>query len=209
MKFYDCKTAPSPRRVRMFLAEKGLDIETVQVDLGTQEQFSDWYREINSDCVVPALKLDSGEVLSEVIAICSYLESVNPLTPLMGSSDLARAEVLMWNAKMEQQGLWAVADAFRNKTKGLVDRALPGQVAYPQIPELAERGLGRVGEYFHRLDEIFATREFVAGDAFSLADITAFVAVEFASWVKVPVPDDALNLRRWHEAVSERPSAAA
>jgi len=209
MKFYDCKTAPSPRRVRIFLAEKGLDIETVQVDLGAQEQFSDWYREINPDCVVPALKLDSGAVLSEVIAICSYLESVNPGTPLMGRSDLERAEVLMWNAKMEQQGLWAVADAFRNRTKGLVDRALPGQVSYAQIPELAERGRRRVADYFQRLDDIFATREFVAGETFSVADITALVAVEFAAWVKIPLPDDALNLRRWHEAVAARPSASA
>ncbi len=130
------------------MAEKGIDIETVQVDLGSGDQFADSFREINPDCVVPALELDDGSCLSEVFAICHYLEALHPEPALLGSTDEERARILMWNGKVEQQGLWAVADAFRNSAKGLKHRAATGPVAYEQIPELAERGRGRVEQFF-------------------------------------------------------------
>lgn len=209
MRFYDCKTAPSPRRVRIFMAEKGIDIETVQVDLGSGEQFADSFREINADCVVPALQLDDGSCLSEVIAICHYLEALYPEPALLGSSDEERARVLMWNSKVEQQGLWAVADAFRNVAKGLKDRAATGPVAYAQIPELAERGRARVLHFYDRINQQLAKQEFLAGEAYSIADISALVVVDFAAWIKLAVPEDAEHLKRWHESVSSRPSAAA
>lgn len=209
MKFYDCKTAPSPRRVRMFLAEKGLDIETVQVDLGSGEQLGEAFRRLNPECVVPVLELDDGTCLSEVIAICQYLEDLQPEPPLMGKGSLERAKVLMWNAKVEQLGLWAMADAFRNAAKGLKGRAVPGPESYEQIPELAERGRRRVTRFFHRLDGQLADHRYVAGDNFSIADIAALVVVDFAAWIKLPVPDDAENLKRWYAEVSARPSAAA
>lgn len=209
MKFYDCKTAPSPRRVRIFMAEKGVDIETVQVDLGSGEQFADAYREINPDCVVPALQLDDGSCLSEVIAICHYLEALHPEPSLLGTSNEERARILMWNSKVEQQGLWAVADAFRNAAKGLKDRAATGLVSYAQIPELAERGRDRVEQFFGRIDEQLGNNEFIAGDRYSIADISAMVVVDFAAWIKVSVPEDAEHIRRWYESVSSRPSAAA
>jgi glutathione S-transferase len=209
MKFYDCKTAPSPRRVRIFIAEKGIEIETVQVDLGGGEQFRDAYRAINPDCVVPALHLDDGSCLSEVLAICHYLEAQYPEPALLGTSDEERARILMWNGKVEQQGLWPVADAFRNAAKGLKDRAATGLVAYAQIPELAERGRGRVEQFFRRLDHQLADNEFVAGDRFSIADIAAIVVVDFSAWIKLSVPEDAVHTRRWYESVSARPSASA
>jgi len=209
MRFYDCKTAPSPRRVRIFIAEKGIEIETVQIDLGSGEQFEDEFRAINPDCVVPALQLDDGTCISEVLAICHYLESQYPEPALLGTTDEERARVLMWNSKVEQQGLWAVADAFRNAAKGLKDRAATGLVGYPQIPELAERGRGRVEQFFRRLDEQLADNEFVAGDRYSIADITAIVVVDFSAWIKLSVPEDAKNIQRWYESVSARPSAQA
>lgn len=209
MKFYDCKTAPSPRRVRVFLAEKGIEFETVQIDLGSGEQFSQAFRNINPDCVVPVLQLDDGTVLSEVVAICDYLESQFPEPPLMGSTPIERAQVLMWNAKVEQLGLWAMAEAFRNSTKGLSNRAVPGPDAYPQIPELAKRGRQRVERFFARLDAELADRDFVAGDCYSMADISALVVVDFAAWIKITLPGEASSLRRWYETVSSRPSAAA
>ena len=126
------------------MAEKGIEIETVQVDLGSGEQFSESFRALNPDCVVPALELDDGSCLTEVFAICHYLESQFPEPPLLGTTAEERARVLMWNIKVEQQGLWAVADAFRNAAKGLKGRAATGPVDYPQIPELAERGRQRV-----------------------------------------------------------------
>lgn len=209
MRFYDCKTAPSPRRVRVYLAEKGIEIETVQVDLGSGEQFSQAFRKINPDCVVPVLELDDGRCLSEVIAICSYIEELNPEPPMFGCTPEDRAAVLMWNAKVEQLGLWAVAEAFRNSVKALTNNALPGPDNYSQIPELAERGRVRVGKFFQRLDEQLAGNEFVAGDFYSIADISAMVAIDFAAWIKITMPDKALHLARWYESVSKRPSASA
>lgn len=209
MRFYDCKTAPSPRRVRVFLAEKGIEIETVQVDLGAGEQFSEAFRKVNPDCVVPALELDDGNCISEVLAICQYIEEMHPEPALMGVTAEERARVSMWNAKVEQQGLWAMADAFRNSAKGLAGRAVTGLEAYPQIPELAERGRARVLQFFGRLDAHLGNNEFLAGESFSMADITALVFVDFARWIKIHVPDNASNLARWHVVVSKRPSAAA
>ncbi len=208
MKFYDCKTAPSPRRVRIFIAEKGIDVETVEVDLASGEQFSEAFRRINPDCVVPALELDDGSHLSEVIAICQYLEERHPEPSLLGATPEERARVSMWNAKVEQQGLWAMADVFRNSVKGLAGKAVTGPHDYEQIPELAERGRRRVEQFFRRLDGQLADNRYVAGEHFSIADISALVVVDFAKWIKIQVPDDAANVRRWYDEVSARPSAA-
>ena len=209
MKFYDCKTAPSPRRVRIFLAEKGIEVDTVQVDLGSGEQFSEAFRKINPDCVVPVLELDDGFCISEVLAICSYLEELHPEPALLGKTAEERAVVLMWNAKIEQQGLMAMADAFRNSSKALAKNALPGPDSYGQIPELADRGRLRVARFMRRLNDHFADNEYIAGDFYSLADISAIVTVDFAAWIKIAVPDDARNLKRWYAGVSDRPSASA
>lgn len=209
MKFYDCSTAPSPRRVRIFLAEKGVEIDTVEVDLRSGEQFSDAFREVNPDCVVPVLELDDGNCITEVVAICSLLEDLNPEPPLFGRTPEQRAAVLMWNAKVEQQGLMGMMDAFRNTAKGLKDSALTGPDRYAQIPELAERGRQRVARFFERLDGQLGNNEYVAGDFFSVADITAMVMVDFAAWLKIAIPDSAANVARWYEKVAARPSARA
>ncbi len=209
MKLYDCKTAPSPRRVRIFIAEKGLDLETVQVDLGSGEQFSDAFRKLNPDCAVPVLQLDDGTCLSEVTAICQYLEECCPDPPLLGTTAEQRARVTMWNAKIEQQGLLSMADAFRNSAKGLKGRAVTGSKAYAQIPELAERGRQRVGQFLGRLDTQLADSAYIAGADFSVADISALVLVDFAARIKIGIPDDAANLARWYREVSSRPGAVA
>ncbi len=208
LKFYDCSTAPSPRRVRVFIAEKGIDIETEQIDLSSGEQFSDSFRAINPDCVVPALQLDDGSCLSEVLAICHYLEMQYPEPALLGTTNEERARILMWNGKVEQQGLLAVADGFRNAAKGLKDRAITGPVPYAQIPELAERGRARVEQFFLRLDGQLAEHEFIAGDNYSIADISAMVVVDFAARIKVALPDGSHNAQRWYDSVSSRPSAS-
>ncbi len=209
LKFFDCKSAPSPRRVRIFMAEKGIDIETVQIDLGAGEQFEESFRSVNPDCVVPALQLDDGSCLSEVVAICQYLEALYPKPALLGRNIEERARILMWNCKVEQQGLWAMADAFRNAAKGLKGRATTGPVPYPQIPELAQRGRERVLHFFQRLDGQLAGSEFIAGEQFSIADISALVVVDFAAWVTLSVPESATHAQRWYESVSGRPSATA
>jgi len=209
MKFYDCATAPSPRRVRIFAAEKGLALDTVQVDLQAGEQFSEAFRALNPDCVVPVLELDDGTCLTEVMGICRYLEVVQPEPPLFGSGAVEKGLVMGWNSKVEQQGLLAMAEAFRNSVPGLKGRALTGPVEYEQIPELATRGRQRVLDFMARLDERLGKSEFVAGATYSVADITALVFVDFARRGKVTPAEDLPNLERWHASVSSRPSAAA
>lgn len=209
MKLYDCKTAPSPRRVRIFAVEKGIELELVQIDLAGGEQYSEEFRAINPDCVVPVLELDDGTRISEVTAICYYLEEVRPEPPLFGTTAVERAAALMWNAKVEQQGLLGMMDAFRNAAKGLNRHALPGPDEYDQIPALAERGRRRVELFFGRLDDRLRHAEFIAGDRYSIADISGLVLVDFAKWVKIGIPEDAAHLARWYEAVSSRPSAVA
>jgi len=207
MKFYDCTTAPSPRRVRIYLAEKGVDVDTCQVDLRNGEQFSDSFRAINPDCTVPVLVLDDGTVLSEVFAICQYLEAMHPEPPVLGRDATERALVTMWNAKIEQQGLGAIAEVFRNKSKGFKGRALTGAQGFEQVPALAERGMTRLLQFYDRLDSHLGTNKYVAGDSFTLADITAFVAVEFAGWLKVEIGVERLNLSRWFEEIKQRPAS--
>ncbi len=209
MRLYDCVTAPSPRRVRFFAAEKNLELELVPVDLGSGQQFSADFRAVNPDCVVPALELDDGTCLSEVIAICQYLEEIQPEPTLFGDTATERATATMWNAKSEQQGLWAVADAYRNYARGLKGHALAGPDQYEQIPELAERGKSRVSSFFKMLDARLADNEFLAGDRFTIADITAVVTVDFAARIKIGIDADGANLQRWYATVAARPSASA
>ncbi len=209
MRLYDCVTAPSPRRVRIFAAEKNLELELVPVDLGSGQQFSADFRAVNPDCVVPALELDDGTCLSEVIAICQYLEEIQPEPTLFGDTATERATATMWNAKSEQQGLWAVADAYRNYARGLKGHALAGPDQYEQIPELAERGKSRVSSFFKMLDARLADNEFLAGDRFTIADITAVVTVDFAARIKIGIDADGANLQRWYATVAARPSASA
>jgi glutathione S-transferase len=209
MRLYDCSTAPSPRRVRIFAAEKDLDIELVPVDLSSGEQLGEKFRAINPDCVVPVLELDDGTHLTEVIAICQYLEEFKPEPSLFGATASERAIATMWNAKAEMQGLWAVGEAYRNFARGLKGRALTGPEEYEQIPELADRGRLRVAEFMLKMDDQLAQHEYLAGDRFSIADITAMVAVDFAARIKIEVQDNATNLRRWYANVAARPSASA
>ena len=209
MKFYDCTTAPSPRRVRIFAAEKGLQLDTVQVDLASGEQLGAAFREINPDCVVPVLELDDGTRITEVLAICQYLEELQPEPALIGRNAVERAMAMSWALKVEQQGLLSVRDAFRNRAKGLQGHALTGPISYEQNPDLAERGRKSAEVFIERLNEQLESNDYLTGDRYSIADITALVFVDFAGWVKLGIPDDAVHLRRWHKAVSSRPSAAA
>lgn len=207
MKLYDCTSAPSPRRVRIFLAEKGIDIEMRQVDLRNGEQLSDSFREINPDCTVPVLELDDGTALSEIFAICQYLEEIHPEPNIMGGDARERALVTMWNSKIEQQGLAAVAEVFRNKSKGFKGRALTGPQNFEQLPELAERGMARIEQFFDRMNNQLAGNQYVAGDRFSLADITAFVTMEFAGRLKLEIGNQRPDLQRWFDEIKARPAS--
>ena len=203
---YDCATAPSPRRARILLAEKGVAHETVQVDLRSGEQFGEAYRALNPQCTVPALRTDEGALLTDNAAITAWLEARYPEPPLLGVTPEEKAEVASWNWRVEFEGLLAIAEALRNGTPAMANRALPGPVDYPQIPELAQRGRDRVQQFLATLDERLAGREFVATDHFSVADITAVVAVDFARVIKIRPDERHPHLQRWRAAMAQRPS---
>ncbi len=208
MKFYDCQTAPNPRRARIFIAEKGLDIETIQVDLGKGEQLTDDFRRINPRCTVPVLELDDGTFLTQNAGIAAFLEALVPNPPLLGDTPAERGLIATWNMRVELEGLSPIADAFRNRTKSMVGRAITGPSNYDQIPELAVRGHARGVEFFDMLNVRLCETEYVAGDSFSVADISAFVVTDFAAWVKLGMTDAHTNTKRWYDLVNQRPSVS-
>ena len=203
---YDCATAPSPRRARILLAEKGIAHETVQVDLRTQEQLSDAFRAINPQCTVPALRTDEGDMFTDNASITAYLEARYPQPALLGSTPAEKAEIASWHWRVEFEGLLAIAEALRNSAPAMANRALPGPVDYAQIPELAQRGLARVQQFFDMLDKHLEGRDFIAADQFSIVDITAVVAIDFARVVRIKLGEQHVNLRRWREDMEKRPS---
>ncbi|CDS52966.1 Glutathione S-transferase [Polaromonas sp. CG9_12] len=203
---YDCATAPSPRRARILLAEKGVAHETVQVDLKNSEQLRSAFQHINPQCTVPALRTDEGSVLTDNAAITAYLEARYPEPPLLGITPQEKAQIASWNWRVEFEGLMAVAEALRNSAPAMANRALPGQMDYPQIPELAQRGLARLQQFLVMLDERLADRNFIATDRFSVADITAAVAVDFARVVRIKPGEQHPHLQRWRAAMAQRPS---
>jgi glutathione S-transferase len=206
MTLYDCSTAPSPRRARILLAEKGVRHDTVQVDLRGGEQLGEAFRRINPHCTVPALHTEEGLLLTDNAAITAYLEARYPQPPLLGSTPAQKAEIASWNWRIEFEGLMAIAESMRNSAPAMVNRALPGPVNYAQIPELAQRGLARLQQFFIDLDERLADREFIAADRFSIADVTAVVAVDFARVVKIKPGEQHPHLQRWRAAMAERPA---
>jgi glutathione S-transferase len=208
MTLYDCATAPSPRRARILLAEKGIPHHTVQVDLRVGEQLGEAYRAINPQCTVPALVLDSGAVLTDNAAITAYLEAACPDPPLLGRIPIDQAEIASWNWRIEFEGLLAIAEAMRNSSPAMKQRALTGPVDYAQVPELAARGMTRLKHFFATLDARLAGRDTIAAGQFSVADITAVVTVDFARVLRVKPGDEHPNIVRWRAAMAQRPAMA-
>ncbi|MGE8159831.1 glutathione S-transferase family protein [Paraburkholderia sp. NPDC080076] len=207
---YESKSSPNSRRVRIFIAEKRIDIPTKPVDLGAKEQFSDAYRAINPRSQVPALALPDGPVIAEVLAIWRYLEEAYPQTPLLGTSAKLKALVTMWERRAELDGFAPVMEGVRNAVAGLKGRALSGPHDYDQIPELIARSKQRVGHFFADFNERLDTVRFVAGDDFSAADITTLVTTDFAAnALRMPIPVQHIAFKRWYDEVSARPSATA
>jgi glutathione S-transferase len=209
MKFYDCQTAPSPRRARILLAEKGIEFEAIEVDLGKAEQLAPAFRSLNPRCTVPVLELDDGTCLTENAGIAAYLEGLCPEPPMLGTTPEEKGLIAGWNARIEFEGFAPVADAFRNRTKGMIGRAITGPTGYDQIPELAERGHARGLEFFDALNERLGESPYVAGSSFSWADISAVVVTDFAKWVKLGVTEEHTHTKRWYDLVQQRPSVSA
>jgi glutathione S-transferase len=210
IKLYQSAGSPNSRRVRIFLAEKGLSIPLVPVDLGKGEQHSETYRAINPRRVVPTLVLEDGTAIGEVPVIVRYIEETHPQTPLLGVTAKERALVAMWERRVELEGFAAVMEAIRNTAPGLKGRAIAGPYDYEQIPELAERSKLRVKNFLADLDARLREVPFVGGENYSIADITALVTVDFAAKaINLPLPEQHVALKRWYDLISKRPSASA
>ena len=205
---YDCATAPSPRRARILLAAKGIVFETVQIDLRAGEQLGEAYRKINPQCTVPTLRTEEGVLLTDNAAITAYLEAQYPQPPMMGVTPQEKAEIASWHWRIEFEGFLPIAEALRNSSPAMANRALPGPVDYAQIPQLAERGMARVRQFLIDLDARLEGREFIATQQFSVADISAVVAVDFARVIKVRPDERHPHLLRWRQAMQQRPAMA-
>lgn len=210
MKLYDAEWAPSPRRVRIYLAEKAVQVERVTIDLKTDEQLGDAYLAINPRGTVPALVLDDGEVIVESVAICRFFETLHPQPPMFGTRPVEVARVEQWIRRIEAEGYAASVYGLRNRAPAFMNRGLPGKwPAVPQVPALAERGRLMWDAFVATLDRRLGESEWIAGDRYSFADVTGLVTVDFARAAKLLVPEQAANVRRWHAAASARPSASA
>ena len=203
MKLYDGGKAPNPRRVRVFLAEKGIEVPFVPVDMAAMGHRSEEIRSLNPLQRLPVLELDDGTVLSETVAICRYFEEIHPAPPLFGEGPLGKALVEMWQRRMELDLFMRVAHAFRHVHPAMKEWEVP------QIPEWGEANKPKVIDFLHFLDGELADREFIAGDAHSIADITGLVAVDFMKPARIELPQELIHVRRWHQAMKARPSAAA
>ena len=210
MKLYQSNASPSSRRGRIFLAEKGISIPIVPVDLGAREQFSDAYAAINPRRVVPTLVLDDGTAIGEIPAIQRYIEEVHPDPALLGTSPKTKAQVAMWDRRVEQEGFASVMEAVRNTVPGLKNRAIAGPHQYEQIPALVERSRQRIRDFYDDFETRLAEVPFVAGDEFSVADITAVVTVDFATKAAgLPIGVDRPALKSWYDSISARITVTA
>jgi glutathione S-transferase len=203
MKLYDAGRAPNPRRVRVFLAEKGVTVPIVSIDLARLEHKAPAYVAVNPLQRTPALELDDGTVISESIAICRYFEELHPRPPLFGTGALERARVEMWQRRLEFGLLGTVAAVFRHLHPAMAEMEVP------QVAAWGETNKPRVIEFLRFLDGELADRRFIAGDRFSIADITGLVGLDFMKPAKLSLPDELANVRRWHAELAARPSAQA
>jgi glutathione S-transferase len=209
LKLYHAVTSPNSRRVRIFLAEKGLAVLQIAVDLGKGEQNSEAYRAINPRRVVPTLLLEDGAAIGEVPAIMRYLDEAFPEKPLLGATPKEKGLITMWERRAELEGFAAVMEGVRNKIARLKGRAIAGPHDYEQIPALVERSVLRVKNFFADLNERLGQVPFVAGERHSAADITTLVTVDFAKALDLSVPADHAALNRWYQTVSSRSSSTA
>ncbi|RUX44988.1 glutathione S-transferase [Mesorhizobium sp. M4A.F.Ca.ET.050.02.1.1] len=203
MKLFDGGRAPNPRRVRVFLAEKGIEVPLVPIDMGALEHKTQAVSSRNPLQRLPVIELDDGTIITESVAICRYFEELYPEPPLFGQGALGKARVEMWQRRMELNLLSCVAQAFRHTHPAMKEWEIP------QIPEWGEANKPKAVEFLKLLDDELAGREFAAGDAYSIADITGLIAIDFMKPARIRVPEECTNVLRWHAAISSRPSAAA
>ncbi|MCV0350366.1 MAG: glutathione S-transferase [Nitratireductor sp.] len=203
MKLYDGGRAPNPRRVRIFLAEKGIEVPIVPVDMGALEHKSETLTRLNPLQRLPVLELDDGTVLAETVAICRYFEALHPEPALFGKGALGMAQVEMWQRRVEMHLFFPVAQAFRHLHPAMKDWEVP------QVGEWGEANKPRALEFLTYLNAELADRPFIAGDDYSIADITGLSSVDFMKLARISIPDGLDHVMRWYHTVAGRPSAQA
>jgi len=203
MKLFDGGRAPNPRRVRIFMAEKGIAVPLVPVDMGAMEHRGDTVTSRNPLARLPVLEFDDGTVLTESVAICRYFEELHPEPALFGRGALGKAQVEMWQRRLELNLFFPVAHAFRHIHPAMREWEVP------QVPEWGEANKQKALDFLVLLDAELALREFAAGDEFSIADITGLVALDFMKPARLAVPEDLTNVIRWYQALKARQSASA
>jgi glutathione S-transferase len=205
--FYDYAPAPSPRRARMVLAEKGIAHEAREVDMTKGEQLSPDYRKINASGTIPTVVLEDGTLLTENWGIACWAEAHQPEPNLMGITAAEKGIIASWASKLDFGFTLAFAEAYRNSHKGMAGRALPGPRNFDQIPELAERGFVRLKDFLGYLDRQLDGHDYIACNRFTLADIWALTTIDVTRWIKAGPTEEHANINRWHETVSARQSA--
>lgn len=202
MKIYETRTAPNPRRVRMFLAEKGINVDYVQVDIQSGENLSKEMRKKNPIGKIPILELDDGTCIAETDAICTYFESIQPEPPLMGTSPIEKATISMWQRQVEFAFMLQIGMCFQHSTGYFKDRMVP-------VPEYGKQAGINAAKYMSILERRLGESEYIAGDQFTIADITALCSMDFARVVNIRIKDEQVNLQRWYDNVNSRASAKA
>ena len=203
LKLYDGGRAPNPRRVRIFLAEKGIEVTLIPVDMGALGHKSDEVTHRNPLQRLPILELDDGTTLTETVAICRYIEELNPEPALFGRGALGKAQVEMWQRRVELHLLMPVAHAFRHIHPAMKEWEVP------QIAEWGEANKPKAIEFLRILDDHLADNEFLCGDTYSIADITGLVAMDFMKPARIDVPQELAHVARWYAALKARPSSGA
>ncbi len=193
----------------IFLAEKGIEIPTEDVGVPGKAFLTPTFLENHNHRRVPLLQLDDGSYIAEAMAICRYFEQIHPDPPLMGNNAQEMAVIDMWERLAEWEGMQAIAEYYRNSKGSFTDRSLPGySKSLQQIPELIERGQARLEVFYEKFNAQLADNEYIAGDRFSVADITTLCTIDFAAFSKLGIPENCANLQRWYELVSKRSSVA-
>lgn len=203
MILYSDDRAPNPRRVRIFLMEKAIEVETRTVDILKNEHKSPEFTRLNPLCRLPVLQLDDGTIITESVAICRYFEELNPEPPLMGKDRMDRVKVEMWQRQVEFVLLWPAAQVMRHLVPALA------AIEDPQVPDWGKANIPRVHQAFGWLDDVLTKQPCIAGDDYTIADITALCAIDFVRFAKIEISPEHKNLTRWYNEVSLRPSAKA
>jgi len=204
VKLYTFEPAPNPKRVHLMMQYKGIDMETIPVDMMAGEQRSEDFGRINPLHTLPVLVLDDGTLLTEVISICSYLEAIYPEKPLMGSEPLEKAQILGWSHWLFTQIFIPTADVFRNSNPAFAGHALPGTLALEQIPDLIDRGKARLADNLPKVDNHLQGKDFLMGDTFTFADTELLAWMSFLNMARQPLPDSCGNIAAWQERATAK-----